>query len=70
MSETLTLVVETEGEVMVRLPSLRPGDTVRVQVDVVANEAPRPRLQFGAYRGKIWIADDFNAPIEDFAEYM
>lgn len=26
---------------------------------------------FGEYHGKIWIADDFNAPLtEEFADYM
>ncbi len=26
--------------------------------------------QIGKYDGKIWIADDFDAPLEDFKEYM
>ncbi|MCL2198585.1 MAG: DUF2281 domain-containing protein [Defluviitaleaceae bacterium] len=24
----------------------------------------------GCMKGKMWIADDFNAPLEDFEEYM
>lgn len=24
----------------------------------------------GKYAGQIWMADDFDAPLEDFAEYM
>jgi len=24
----------------------------------------------GCMKGKMWIADDFNAPLEDFREYM
>ncbi|MCL2494911.1 MAG: DUF2281 domain-containing protein [Oscillospiraceae bacterium] len=24
----------------------------------------------GSMRGKIWMADDFDAPLEDFREYM
>lgn len=24
----------------------------------------------GIWKGKIWIADDFDEPLEDFAEYM
>lgn len=27
-----------------------------------------PRI--GALKGKIWIADDFDAPLDDFKEYM
>ena len=31
-----------------------------------------PNLPFkrGCMKGKMWIADDFNAPLEDFEEYM
>ena len=25
---------------------------------------------FGKYKGKIWMSDDFNEPLEDFQEYM
>lgn len=24
----------------------------------------------GAWKGKVWMADDFDAPLEDMAEYM
>jgi len=34
-----------------------------------AGEA-RPPRRFGSARGKIEIADDFDAPLDDFAEYM
>jgi len=34
-------------------------------------EADKPRPQFGSAKEVIvWMADDFNAPLEDFAEYM
>ena len=26
--------------------------------------------QFGGWEGKIWMSDDFDAPMEDFKEYM
>lgn len=32
---------------------------------------PGPRKSmFGALKGKIWMSPDFDAPLEDFAEYM
>jgi antitoxin (DNA-binding transcriptional repressor) of toxin-antitoxin stability system len=31
---------------------------------------PRPRRQAGSARGLIDMADDFDAPLEDFEEYM
>ena len=34
--------------------------------------APKPRAPLGFARGDsgIWMADDFDAPLEDFADYM
>ena len=31
---------------------------------------PMTRPGFGSYRGRIVMADDFDAPLEEFAEYM
>ncbi|GHU69623.1 hypothetical protein FACS1894184_13930 [Clostridia bacterium] len=31
--------------------------------------SPKSR-QLGGMEGKIWVADDFDAPLEDFKEYM
>ncbi|MDR0456032.1 MAG: type II toxin-antitoxin system RelB/DinJ family antitoxin [Treponema sp.] len=31
-----------------------------------AKKAPKP----GCMKGKIWVADDFDAPLEDFKDYM
>ncbi|MCC6491483.1 MAG: type II toxin-antitoxin system prevent-host-death family antitoxin [Pirellulales bacterium] len=30
----------------------------------------KPRPKFGSARGKFEMADDFDAPLDDFAEYM
>jgi len=32
-------------------------------------EPPKKRIA-GLLKGKIWIADDFDAPLDDFKEYM
>jgi len=37
---------------------------------VSAADADRPARRFGSARGKIILADDFNAPLADFADYM
>jgi predicted DNA-binding ribbon-helix-helix protein len=34
-----------------------------------ATKLPRSALR-GWLKGKVWMADDFNAPIEDMREYM
>ena len=35
---------------------------------LVMQEKKKPML--GCMKGKIWMADDFDAPLEDFKEYM
>jgi antitoxin (DNA-binding transcriptional repressor) of toxin-antitoxin stability system len=32
--------------------------------------SPRPQPRFGCLRGRIWLAPDFDAPLEDFRDYM
>lgn len=31
---------------------------------------PRKPRKFGCLKGQIWMADDFDAPLEDFKDYM
>jgi prevent-host-death family protein len=51
------------------------GETVVItkdgqQVQLIPLPPPAGRPQFGSARGQIQIADDFNAPLADFDEYM
>ena len=50
-------------------------DFVIVQNDkpiakLTAVEPQKIRPQFGSAKGKIWISDDFDEPLEDFKDYM
>jgi len=70
----------TMAEAQVRLPDLvlaavRGEEVVIAQNDQVAVRlvpvaAGQPRPCFGSARGKIFMADDFDAPLDDFREYM
>ncbi len=33
-------------------------------------KAVRPPFNFDSMAGKVWMAEDFDAPLEDFKEYM
>lgn len=52
------------------------GETVSIAVDddqavqLVPTVRRRRQRQFGSAKGQIWMADDFDAPLEDFKEYM
>jgi antitoxin (DNA-binding transcriptional repressor) of toxin-antitoxin stability system len=39
-------------------------------VQLVPVESPKPRPKFGSAAGMISMRDDFDAPLEDFREYM
>ena len=36
----------------------------------ITGESVKKTPQLGGWEGKIWMADDFDAPLEDFKEYM
>ena len=39
-------------------------------VNIRNGAAVRPPFKYGSMSGKIWMADDFDAPLDDFKEYM
>ena len=41
-----------------------------IPFELVTEEPPSVNRQFGRMKGKIWMADDFDEPLEDFKEYM
>jgi len=46
-------------------------EPVTGHVDNTAQIKKRPRSEIiGCLKGKVWMADDFNAPIEELKEYM
>ncbi len=45
-------------------------DDEKFAVKLVPTSTAKRRPQFGSAKGKIRIADDFDAPLEDFAEYQ
>jgi antitoxin (DNA-binding transcriptional repressor) of toxin-antitoxin stability system len=51
------------------------GETVVItkdgqQVQLVPVTRPTHRPRFGSARGKVWMAEDFDASLADFDEYM
>ena len=36
----------------------------------ITGEPVKKSPKLGGWEGKIWMADDFDAPLEDFKEYM
>ena len=47
------------------------AEPVTEGVVTIAQTIKRPRSEIiGCLKGKVWMADDFNAPIEELKEYM
>ena len=67
---TQDVVITADHRLTVELPPEFPaGDAV---ITVTAQTKPKNRMRElrGKYKGQIWMSDDFDAPLEDFAEYM
>lgn len=69
-----TLVVDAEGHAMLTLPpSVKPGAhraVLQIEDEVAsAPEKKRVARKAGSLKG-FWMSPDFDAPLEDFREYM
>jgi hypothetical protein len=58
---------------LIQLDQRLPDDLEGKQIQVMVQEVlpiVRKRRQAGSAAGQIWIAPDFDAPLDDFQEYM
>jgi len=39
-------------------------------IEPVNKQSIRQPFEYGSMNGKIWVSDDFDAPLDDFKEYM
>jgi prevent-host-death family protein len=66
----------TVGEAQTHLPELLDEVLQGNEVIIVRDNTPAAKLVpvtragYGSYKGQIIMADDFDAPLEDFADYM
>lgn len=70
---TITTILEpdADGSIHLPVPEEMRGGKVKVTAHLEAVSAsPRPTPRFGCLAGKIRLAGDFDAPLEDFEEYM
>jgi hypothetical protein len=68
-----TLEAQPDGTLHLPLPEEMRHGKVKVTATLVAVEgatpSERPRGGFGRMKGKIELAPDFDAPLDDFREY-
>jgi len=47
-----------------------PKDYIGATVEILIFPIEEPKTGFGCLKGQIWMADDFDAPLDCFKEYM
>lgn len=52
------------------LPEEFEGKQIQIQIEEIKEEPEKQRRQAGSLAGQIWMAPDFDEPMDDFAEYM
>jgi len=61
--EDLLKQLDAEGDVLLEVDGHVAARLTKVGTD-------QPKRVAGTAKGKIWISDDFDEPLEDFAPYM
>ncbi len=67
---TAILAPEADGTVRLPLPPELRHRKVKVEAKLEPAEMGGTGPRFGCLAGKIWLAPDFDEPLEDFKDYM
>lgn len=65
----LPVEIDENHQIRVQLPKNITAKTARIIV-MYEKEAMKPLPVYGSGKGLMRIADDFDAPLEDFRDYM
>jgi len=66
---TITQTFDIPADRRITVPSEVPIGPVILTFSP-AEQEPIKERKFGCLKGQIWMADDFDAPLEDFKDYM
>jgi hypothetical protein len=67
---TAILEPDADGTLHVPLPPELRNGKVRIEAKLESAEPATGKRSFGCMAGKIWMAPDFDAPLDDFKDYM
>ena len=66
-----TVEVPADHRLIIDVPSEIPaGPVVLTFTPKAAKQEQKKEREFGCAKGEYWMADDFDAPLEDFKDYM
>ena len=69
MSYTQTVEIPANRQLTINVPREVPTGPVILTYTPTKEKSLKER-EFGCLKGQIWMADDFDAPLEDFKDYM
>ncbi len=67
---TAILEPQPDGSLHLPIPEELRHSKVKVTATLESVPASAPGPRFGCLAGKIWMAPDFDAPLDDFKDYM
>ena len=71
MSISQTVEIPDNRLLTIKVPREVPtGQVVLTFTPKVADQGQRKRRKVGSVKGDYWMADDFDAPLDDFKDYM
>jgi hypothetical protein len=67
---TITAIVEPDanGTIQLTVPAELRSGPVRIEARMESAATKTPK--FGCLSGRIWMAPDFDAPLDEFKDYM
>ena len=66
---TITQTIDIPADRRITVPREVPTGPVTLTFTTTKTE-PLKEREFGCLKGQIWMADDFDAPLDDFKDYM
>ena len=70
MTITQTVDVPASRRLTIEVPREIPPGQVILTFTPKAAEQDKKEREFGCVKGDYWMAEDFNAPLEDLKDYM
>ena len=70
MTITQTIEIPADHMLVIEVPREVPAGLAVVTFAPVEEKEPKKERGFGCAKGQFRMADDFDAPLEDFKDYM
>jgi len=59
-----------DSRITLEVPQEIPAGKTIIAFTPAKKEDPLKEREFGCLKGQVWMADDFNAPLDEFKDYI